>query len=79
MFNKENCLTVRDLIQALSSSGVNPDMPVGHTLSGLGWISKVSAISLVDGAVVLETDTHEGTLNEEEHASNWKDVHDLLA
>lgn len=78
MFNKENCLTVRDLLHALSRDCVDPNMPIGHAIDGDGWISKICAITLVDGAVVLETDRHEGTLNDEEHVSNWKKVQDLL-
>jgi len=76
MLYKDNCLTVRDLLHALSQDGVSPDAPIGHTLNETGWLSKISSIRLVEGVVVLETDMNEGTLNSEEL---YEEGLDLLA
>jgi hypothetical protein len=66
MWDPENCLTVRDLIQAVTDGHVSPDMPIAHNISGFGpGLSKVTKIRFHPrGALVLVTDSSESLMND---------------
>jgi hypothetical protein len=77
--DKGGTLTVRELLEALTSSAVDPDAPVLTTTLDLhGWPQRIARVKLhrASGAVLLDATQHAGSPCEDELGPD-DDVADL--